>query len=1143
MKRVFYILLMCACCMACTQSLEDMPETQSGGSIIMQRLDFDGNLMKAAEQVTNSGGLRVYSLMPASNNGWEYTKYYDFGYVSSLSLYRTYMTIGRHKMYIFNTPTVGCSGYDSNEGYGSVLFPEMPDKHTELNDFSGYYVCLNKVKSREDDGLKDYAELESNALDFSNLYFPPYDLGYAKTEREVSTSTEIHTTLQRVVAKLSLKVKFSNNTTLEDNQIKEIVAVVKGKNKALSMEDATMEEQKGDMLIMVGDPSTEPSDETAGYALAWDNATKCDTGDVLMFPNLSGASEAKPQIILYLKSTDGSITALPIQLNKKFEAGKQNNVTISLKLNAEMKFQVSVDGLWEEQSEDIAISDKYELNTYSDSESKNELSTLMLSADGAVQSIYVKSNTIWSVESPDADWITIRNASGYQDGSFEVSVSASPNTVVRMGEINVTYGEGGIKKVILVEQAAAAPVVTASAEIAYLPNVATPTASISYSSNASVEISIRYMVGDNWLTLAQASAVPKLMGADSVYRIENGYSTSQAFSLSVGCTAYTEGNHAMLYLTTISGGEAVSDSVEILMGDNAIRIYENGTLLENNEIYVGYGWQVRRMHIQVDGPWRTEAAVSSNSNWMAIFPQSGTGDADIWVMTAANNDYNNYLNDNINFPEGRNADMKFSIYDAGVWRSSTTLKVYQDAAYQSILTDVTTLEFPWNQTFGRTSYTIKQNIQVLACTRNSTNDVPGNNNAAWTAEVYYESGSGTGWLHTNVLSGNGPGVIECYCDDNNSSSERSAQIRFTSLISGAQVRKVVYISQNAKRAGDTRRFPVAVRYFEGSSSLGHMTTSGSGNWTGYSLPSFYMATYELTTQAYCDFLNDIGISSSSIPTAPSGSYVGSINADYKDVAIDKYPYVSTDKEEAGRWFDNKNISFGGDFKWTPATGVINDGFAESINASSLSGSYANYSMTALSWCGAYEYAYWMNYYAQSNSVVPQNDVEASLVMTSEAMWEYAARGGNGRNVHDLPIAVDLQMSNISSTSYTVGSVNSQYWTAWYNDKVYGTTDQPLYNLYGRMPVGLLLKGENGTYDMVGNAGEWCFDWYSSDFPYNSNRSNPHGSTTPLTNRVYRGGVSQTQANVQWRGGALPVNMNNENVMDTYIGFRPSVQIR
>ena len=95
-------------------------------------------------------------------------------------------------------------------------------------------------------------------------------------------------------------------------------------------------------------------------------------------------------------------------------------------------------------------------------------------------------------------------------------------------------------------------------------------------------------------------------------------------------------------------------------------------------------------------------------------------------------------------------------------------------------------------------------------------------------------------------------------------------------------------------------------------------------------------------------------------------------------------------------------------------------------------------------------------------------------LSTEAEWEYAARGGN------------------RSRGYKYSGSNTLSDVAWYTDNSGSKTH----------PVGTKSPNELGLYDMSGNVCEWCSDWkgtYSS-----SVQTNPTGPSSG-SGRVFRGG--------------------------------------
>lgn len=124
----------------------------------------------------------------------------------------------------------------------------------------------------------------------------------------------------------------------------------------------------------------------------------------------------------------------------------------------------------------------------------------------------------------------------------------------------------------------------------------------------------------------------------------------------------------------------------------------------------------------------------------------------------------------------------------------------------------------------------------------------------------------------------------------------------------------------------------------------------------------------------------------------------------------------------------------------------------------------NYPMYCITWYDAMEFCRQLSRKTGKTYTLP-----------TEAQWEYAARGGN------TPDGTKYAGSNVIDA------------VAWYVDNSYGETH----------PCGTKRPNGLGIYDMSGNVGEWCKDWYNDTYPY-SDTNNPNGPHFG-NKRVNRGG--------------------------------------
>lgn len=160
----------------------------------------------------------------------------------------------------------------------------------------------------------------------------------------------------------------------------------------------------------------------------------------------------------------------------------------------------------------------------------------------------------------------------------------------------------------------------------------------------------------------------------------------------------------------------------------------------------------------------------------------------------------------------------------------------------------------------------------------------------------------------------------------------------------------------------------------------------------------------------------------------------------------------------------------------------------------------NYPMYYVSWNEAQEFVRKLSELTGKKYVLP-----------TEAQWEYAARGG------------------AKSKGYKYSGSNTISDVAWYGED---------YNTGSTHLVGKKLSNELGIYDMSGNVGEWCSDWFHSNYYANSPQTNPTGSASGSL-RVYRGGSWDSD------GGSCRVSIRDGGGPDgRYInlGFRVALAL-
>jgi formylglycine-generating enzyme required for sulfatase activity len=172
-----------------------------------------------------------------------------------------------------------------------------------------------------------------------------------------------------------------------------------------------------------------------------------------------------------------------------------------------------------------------------------------------------------------------------------------------------------------------------------------------------------------------------------------------------------------------------------------------------------------------------------------------------------------------------------------------------------------------------------------------------------------------------------------------------------------------------------------------------------------------------------------------------------------------------------------------DGEWEPRSGTDwrNPGFRQSDD----------HPVTVVSWFDAVAYCNWLSekegltpaYRLSGEEVVWNRDAEGYRLPT-EAEWEYACRAGTA-----------APFSTGSRISAAQANYNGSYPYAYDNKGIFRKAT---------MPAGSFEPNRWGLYDMHGNAGEWCWDFYGLLKEGAESAANPPGPDSGA-HRVNRGG--------------------------------------
>ena len=159
--------------------------------------------------------------------------------------------------------------------------------------------------------------------------------------------------------------------------------------------------------------------------------------------------------------------------------------------------------------------------------------------------------------------------------------------------------------------------------------------------------------------------------------------------------------------------------------------------------------------------------------------------------------------------------------------------------------------------------------------------------------------------------------------------------------------------------------------------------------------------------------------------------------------------------------------------------------------------YADHPMVRVSWYGAMTYCEWL-----------LQQTGQSYRLPSEAEWEFAARGGRGKE--SLTYAGSQKLKEVG----------------WFNRNSHN----------GTMPVGLKYPNQLGLYDMSGQVREWCADHWHDDYEGALTDGSAWVTGGDASRRVVRGG--------SWSRNGSPSRVSlrvrsDADGRDYGIGFRVS----
>ena len=271
------------------------------------------------------------------------------------------------------------------------------------------------------------------------------------------------------------------------------------------------------------------------------------------------------------------------------------------------------------------------------------------------------------------------------------------------------------------------------------------------------------------------------------------------------------------------------------------------------------------------------------------------------------------------------------------------------------------------------------------------------------------------------------------------------------------------------------------------------------------LNSFHMGKYEITNGQYAEFLKS-ALSSGTI-YMDDGIVRGTGN---------DLPYCET-ADVSGSY---SHINYYIIHSPVPPYHPIAQGF----NVLTKGGrNMTNDPAITVSWYGAAAYCNWRSEQEGRQPCYDLSTWECDFSkngyrLPTEAEWEYAARGGASPYTR-YPWANGIH--HLAANYKANGDAYHYDWSPYTTDTYHPDFNDGIFPYTA--PVGSFPANGYGLYDMVGNAWQWCNDWYSATYYLVSPTNNPTGPASG-THRVVRGGSWLSDAflcRTSYRGDITP----------------------